>query len=115
MTTPVNLHPISHIYNGGGGKCHLLTTLECTILEELTRGDVENEVLVKIEADGEDFWCNDDAAAAVKPKDDWKEAKGKRRKAKENTVGGSRRGTRLSGGAGLNKELWQSQLKDQIV
>lgn len=90
----------------GGRICHLLTTLECTILEELTLGDVENEALASKEADGEDFWCNEDAAAAVKPKDDWKEAKGKRRKAKENTVGGWRRGTeRRSGGARLKKKI----------
>ena len=57
-----------------------------TILEELTRGGVENEAEDRMEADGEDFWCNEEAAAAVKPREEWKEAKGRRRKAKENTV-----------------------------
>ena len=60
----------------------------CTILGELTRGGVESEFLARTEAEGEDFWCNEEAAAAAKPRDDWKEAKGRRRKAEENTVGG---------------------------
>ena len=64
---------------------HLLTTLECTILEELTRNGVENG-LDRTDADGEDFWCNEDAAAAVNPRDDRIEEKGKRRKAKENNL-----------------------------
>ena len=64
---------------------HLLTTLECTILVELTRSGVENG-LDRTDADGEDFWCNEDAAAAVNPRDDRMEEKGKRRKAKENNL-----------------------------
>lgn len=72
-----------HSFNRTMG--YLLTTLECTILEELTRNGVENG-LDRTDADGEDFWCNEDAAAAVNPRDDRMEEKGKRRNAKENNL-----------------------------
>lgn len=46
------LHPYPH--KSPGGERHLLTTLECTILEELTRDGVENG-LAMADAGGEDF------------------------------------------------------------
>lgn len=76
--------------------CHLLTTLLCTIFDadvELTRTGVARG-WDRTEAVGEDFWCRDDAAAAVNPREDRRVEKGKRRKIEENslTVGIVKRG-----------------------
>lgn len=67
---------------------YLLTTLLCTILDaevELTRTGVVRG-WDRTEAGGADFWCKDDAAAAVNPRDDRRDEKGKRRKIDENSL-----------------------------
>lgn len=74
----------------------IMTTLLCTILDadvELTRTGVARG-WDRTEAVGEDFWCRDDAAAAVNPREDRRVEKGKRRKIEENslTVGIVKRG-----------------------
>lgn len=69
-------------------KIHLLTTLVCTILEvevELTRRGALR-LFDRTEAEGEEFCCRDDAAAAVNPREERRVEKGKRRKAEENRL-----------------------------
>jgi hypothetical protein len=66
----------------------MITTLVCTILEdevELTRRGALR-LLDRTEAEGEEFCCRDDAAAAVNPREERRVEKGKRRKAEENRL-----------------------------